>query len=133
MTNLTCGLIRAGATLTAALTVFMLSLCVTSASHAQAFRACVMVSGTDDGVALETAVAGSREALENAIVDWRRQNPGLNPVRSAARPKPNPYWRDSVSPDLYFKPDIVDPGTYTICWRGVVSPVVCTSGARLCY
>ncbi|XSG83104.1 MAG: hypothetical protein ACPW61_04815 [Methyloligella sp. ZOD6] len=92
-----------------------------------------MVSGTDDGVALETAVAGSREALENAIVDWRRQNPGLNPVRSAARPKPNPYWRDSVSPDLYFKPDIVDPGTYTICWRGVVSPVVCTSGARLCY
>ncbi|MFD0985573.1 hypothetical protein [Methyloligella solikamskensis] len=97
------------------------------------FRACVKISGTDDGVVQEAAVEGANEALENAIADWRRQHPGINPVRSAERAEPNPYWRSTVTPDLYFKPDIVTSQSYTICWRGVVSPVVCTAGARLCY
>ncbi|ODA67813.1 hypothetical protein A7A08_00979 [Methyloligella halotolerans] len=92
-----------------------------------------MVTGTDDGVVQDAAVEGAREALEDAIVDWRRQHPGVHPSRTAKRPGPNPYWRDTVTPDLYFKPDVVDSQTYTVCWRGVVSPVVCTAGARLCY
>jgi hypothetical protein len=23
--------------------------------------------------------------------------------------------------------------SYTVCWKGVVSPVVCTSGAKVCW
>jgi hypothetical protein len=49
------------------------------------------------------------------------------------RPKPEPYWRSGVSNDLFLKPDIVTSQTYTICWKGVVSPVVCTSGAKVCW
>ncbi len=133
MEDFTWDSIGAGATLAMALGICLLTLFTATPGQAQTFRACVMISGTDDGVARETAVSGAREALENAIADWRRQNPGINPVRSAERPDPNPYWRGQVTPDLYFKPDIVEPDTYTVCWRGVVSPVVCTAGARLCY
>ena len=38
--------------------------------------------------------------------------------------KPQPYWRDSVSAELYLKPDVVTAKSYTVCWKGVVSPVV---------
>ena len=31
----------------------------------------------------------------------------------------------------YFQPDVVCDFAYTICWTGVVSPVVCISGIRL--
>jgi hypothetical protein len=27
----------------------------------------------------------------------------------------------------------VSDSAYTLCWKGVVSPVVCTSGAKLCW
>ena len=49
------------------------------------------------------------------------------------RASPQPYWRDSVSADLYYKPDIVKAEFYTVCWHGVVSPYVCTSGAKACW
>lgn len=127
------GAIRRCATGAAVLGLALAGLSLACPSQAQTFSACVKISGTDDGVLQETAVAGAREALENTIAEWRRQNPHVNPVRTPERPEPNPYWRSSVSPDLYFKPDIVDAGSYTICWRGVVSPVVCTAGVRLCY
>jgi hypothetical protein len=125
--------IRGSAILAATLALTLLGLLATTPAQAQSFRACVVVTGTDDGMVQDAAMAGARESLEDAIAQWRRENPGVNPVRSAERPKPNPYWRDSVDPELYFKPDIVEPDTYTVCWRGVVSPVVCTAGARLCY
>ena len=54
------------------------------------------------------------------------------PVRETLeKPTPNPYWRSSVSPHLLLPPDVVSDSAYTICWAGVVSPVVCTSGAQL--
>ncbi len=34
------------------------------------------------------------------------------------RASPQPYWRDSVSADLYYKPDIVKANSYTVCWHG---------------
>jgi hypothetical protein len=49
------------------------------------------------------------------------------------RAKPQPYWRSEVWDELYYKPDIVKSNSYTVCWRGVVSPYVCTSGAKACW
>ena len=43
-----------------------------------------------------------------------------------------PFWRSSVPAYAILSPDIVSDAAYTICWTGVVSPVVCTSGARVC-
>ena len=37
---------------------------------------------------------------------------------TAMRAKPQPYWRDSVSDNLFFKPDIVKSNSYTVCWYG---------------
>jgi hypothetical protein len=28
---------------------------------------------------------------------------------------------------------VITDTSYTLCWRGVVSPVVCTSGAKVCW
>jgi len=28
---------------------------------------------------------------------------------------------------------VVTPKSYTVCWHGVISPVVCTSGAKVCW
>ena len=52
---------------------------------------------------------------------------------TAMRAKPQPYWRDVVPDSVYYKPDIVKANSYTICWQGVVSPYVCTSGAKVCW
>ena len=43
-----------------------------------------------------------------------------------------PFWRSSVPAYAIPSPDIVSDTAYTICWTGVVSLVVCTSGARVC-
>jgi len=40
--------------------------------------------------------------------------------------KAQPYRRDAVSADLFVKPDVVTARSCTVCWHGVVSPVVCT-------
>ena len=34
---------------------------------------------------------------------------------------------------MMYRPDIVNAKSYTICWQGVVSPYVCTSGAKICW
>ena len=52
---------------------------------------------------------------------------------SAQQVKPLPYWRDKVTDDLLLKPDIVTPKSHTVCWKGVVSHVVCTSGSKVCW
>jgi hypothetical protein len=58
----------------------------------------------------------------------------LTKVRiNAMQAKPMPYWRDQATADLYLKPDVVTPKSYTVCWKGVVSKVVCTSGAKVCW
>jgi len=38
-----------------------------------------------------------------------------------------------ISDYLYVKPDVVTGKSYTVSWHGVVSPVVCTSGAKVCW
>jgi hypothetical protein len=105
-------------------------LCVVQGAPANAL--CVGFSGTADGIDKATAVSRAQAAVGQAISDYKKlkkiHNVSVSPMRAA----PQPYWRTSVSPDLFQKPDIVRSDSYTICWSGVVSPYVCTSGAKVC-
>jgi hypothetical protein len=96
--------------------------------------ACVGLSGTADGMNKATAVARAQNAVTEAIKDYKTQNRirGATTVTPMLA-QPQPYWRASVSPDLYQKPDVVTATSHTICWSGVVSPFVCTAGAKLCW
>jgi hypothetical protein len=51
----------------------------------------------------------------------------------AMRAEPQPYWRGRVSENMMYHPDIVTEKSYTVCWQGVVSTYVCTSGAQVCW
>jgi hypothetical protein len=114
-----------------ALALTAAGLCM--ALGAPAYAGCVGLSGTADGVNKQTAVSRSQNALATAITDYKSQKGIRNVSISAMRARPQPYWRDTVSADLYQKPDIVTSRSYTVCWSGVVSPTVCTSGAKICW
>jgi hypothetical protein len=92
---------------------------------------CQKILGTADGWDKNDAVTGAQAALAGAIAEVKGKRAVVS-IRPS-RPKPQPYWRDAVSADLYFKPDVVTAKSHTVCWRGVVSPVVCTSGAAVCW
>ena len=59
--------------------------------------------------------------IQDRINQYKAQKKIRSVTVSAMRASPQPYWRDSVSADLYYKPDIVKSNSYTVCWRGVVS------------
>jgi hypothetical protein len=103
------------------------------AQGAPANAGCVGFSGTADGFDKITAVTRAQAAVADAITEYKAQKRLRAVTISAMRAKPQPYWRDSVSADLFFKPDIVKSNSYTVCWAGVVSPYVCTSGAKACW
>jgi len=115
---------------------FALALFAAGFSFAQSVTAeagCVGLNGTADGVNKATAVARSQNALATAIQEYKASK-GIRRVSiSAMRPRPQPYWRSSVTPDLYQKPDVVTSRSHTVCWSGVISPTVCSSGARICW
>jgi len=91
-------------------------------------------SGTSDAIVKSGAVEGSLESLREAIDKWKAENGVTGPVsETAQKPQLHPYWRSEISPHLFLQPDVVTDAAYTICWKGVVSPVVCTSGAKLCW
>jgi hypothetical protein len=106
-------------------------LCLAQGAPANA--ACLGFSGTADGFDQETGVSRAQLALADAVTEFKASKRLRAVTVSAMRAKPQPYWRDSVSADLYYKPDIVKSNSYTICWHGVVSPYVCTSGAKVCW
>ena len=82
----------------------------------------------------KNAVEKSLKSLREAIDKWKTDNNVTGPVTETPhKPTPNPYWRSSISPHLLLPPDVVSDSAHTICWKGVVSPVVCTSGARVCW
>ncbi|MGH6737350.1 MAG: hypothetical protein ACRECX_14935 [Methyloceanibacter sp.] len=113
------------------LAVTAAGLCVALGTPAQA--GCVGLSGTADGFDRQTAVSRAQNALAQAVAEFKTQK-RLGAISvSAMRATPQPYWRGSVSPNLYQKPDIVTSKSHTICWSGVVSPSVCTSGAKVCW
>ena len=106
-------------------------LCLAHGTAANA--ACVGLSGTADGFDRETGISRAQLALADAVVQYKASKRLKSVTVSPMRAKPQPYWRDSVSADLFYKPDIVKSNSYTICWHGVVSPYVCTSGAKVCW
>jgi hypothetical protein len=114
-----------------ALALTAVGLCLAQGATAQA--GCVGLSGTADGFDRPTAVSRAQNALATAIQDFKSQKGIHNVSISAMRARPQPYWRDSVDSSLYQKPDIVNSKSYTVCWSGVVSPSVCTSGAKVCW
>lgn len=103
------------------------------AQGATAQAGCVGLSGTADGFDRKTAISRAQSALAGAIVDFKAQKHLRSVSVRAMRAKPQPYWRDTVSANLYQKPDIVTSRSHTICWSGVVSPSVCTAGAKICW
>lgn len=98
-----------------------------------AFAKCLGIAGTADAVDKAAAVQRSQEAVAEEVAAWKAKNGVRNVSYRPMYAKPNPYWRDSVSRDLYLKPDVRTARYHTTCWRGVVSPVVCTSGTRVCF
>ena len=79
-----------------------------------------------------TAVTRAQAAVAQAIIRLQEAEENRRRFRDAMRATPQPYWRSSVSQSFY-KPDIVRSDSYTVCWSGVVSPYVCTSGAKACW
>ena len=113
--------------------------CLALGAPAQA--GCVGLSGTADGFDKETAVSRAQLALADYVKEYKATK-HLSAVNvSAMRASPQPYWRSSVSDNQFcfgircgiYKPDIVNARSHTICWHGVVSPYVCTSGAKVCW
>lgn len=102
------------------------------ASPQAAHAGCTLVSGTADGLTKQQAVTGSRKALSEYIATLRNKKGMRNATVSPAKAPPNPYWRKTVERRLYLKPDVRTRRAHTICWEGVISPAVCTSGAQLC-
>jgi hypothetical protein len=99
-----------------------------------AFTRCMFFSGTADALGKSNAVEGSLESLREAIDKYKAENGVTGPTsETAEKPRPHPYWRSEISEHLFLPPDTVTEQTYTLCWKGVVSPVVCTSGTRLCW
>ncbi len=114
-----------------ALALTAVGLCLAQGTTAQA--GCVGLSGTADGFDRATAVSRAQSALATAVQDFKAQKRIHNVSISAMKARPQPYWRDSVDSSLYQKPDVVTRQSYTVCWSGVVSPSVCTSGAKVCW
>ena len=96
---------------------------------------CIFISDAADALVKPNAVEASQKSLREAIDKWKADNGVTAPGESSAPPKPRPvpYWRSEVDPSLFLPPDVVSDTAYTLCWKGVVSPVVCTTGAKLCW
>ncbi len=106
-------------------------LCMVRVAPANAV--CLGFSGTADGFDKVTAVTRAQAAVAQAITDYKKQKRIRSVSVTGMRASPQPYWRSTVADNLYHKPDIVKSDSYTICWAGVVSPYVCTSGAKACW
>ena len=106
----------------------------TTCTIAAAQTRCLSFSDSIDGVNKDRAVEKSLKSLHEQIEKWEADNgvTGLGTV-TAEKPQPHPFWRSSVPSYALLPPDVVSDSAYTICWTGVVSPVVCTSGARVCW
>ena len=114
-----------------ALALMVAGFCLAQGATAEA--GCVGLNGTADGVNKATAVSRSQSALATAVRDFKASKRLRSVSIRAMRPKPQPYWRSSVSANLYQKPDVVTSRSHTVCWSGVISPTVCSTGAKVCW
>jgi hypothetical protein len=110
------------------------AICGLTAPASAALPRCLYISGTADALRKTKAVEDALVALQDAIDKWKTTNGITGAVKQMAqKPEPHPYWRSTVAPDLFLPPDLITDTTYTVCWKGVVSPVVCTSAAQVCW
>jgi len=93
----------------------------------------LVLAGTADGFDKETAVSRAQLALDDYIKQYKAENHLGAVTVKAMRAEPQPYWRGRVSENMMYHPDIVTEKSYTVCWQGVVSTYVCTSGAQVCW
>jgi hypothetical protein len=115
-----------------AMKVHILASLITALPTA-AFAECALFTGTADGWSKEDASEGALNALKGSIDGWKAKSKVRAVSVTAMKPTPQPYWRSGVADHLLLHPDIVTGGSHTVCWTGVVSPVVCTSGAKVCW
>jgi hypothetical protein len=96
---------------------------------------CQLVKGTQDGRNKQRAIEKSRETLEQGVREVKARH-GWKRVSVTPRAlQAEPLWkmvRTSVPKDAYMRPDVQSARAYTVCWEGVFSPAVCTSGAMVC-
>jgi hypothetical protein len=98
--------------------------CMALGAPAQA--GCVGLSGTADGFDKETAVSRAQLALADYVKQYKAEKRLRAVTVSAMRASPQPYWRSSVSENMFclgircgiYKPDIVNASSYTVCWHG---------------
>src|SRR6476619_6824512 len=106
----------------------------TPCTIAAAQMQCVSFSNSIDGVDKNHAGEKSLKSLHEQIEKWKADNGVTGPVSvTAEKPQPHPFLRSSVPAYALLPPDVVSDTAYTICWTGVLSPVVCTFGARVCW
>ena len=106
------------------------------AAPVSAKAACYVVSRTNDGLSKPTAIAASRASFDAGLQSYKRKR-GWRQITSvrARRVRPDPLWkavRTSVPRSALLPPASRSRRHYTVCWTGVVSPVVCTTGALVC-
>lgn len=101
-------------------------------------RECHLFAVTADGHSHRGALQRSQADLKAEIAAWRRKQPRDSGWQSnsvtieAHRAEPQPYLRSRVVPQLIIKPDVMTKTSYSICWQGVISTAVCTTGAKVC-
>jgi len=96
---------------------------------------CQLVKGTQDGRNKQRAIEKSRETLEQGVREVKARR-GWKQVSVTPRQlRAEPLWkmvRTSVPKEAYMWPAVKSARAYTVCWEGVFSPAVCTSGALVC-
>ncbi len=103
--------------------------------HAGEAASCQVIVGTQDGRNKQRAIEKSRATLEAAIVAAKRRHGWKQVSVTPTRPKAFPLWkavRTTVPPEAFLPPDAISDRAHSVCWEGVFSPAVCSSGARLC-
>ena len=88
----------------AAYALVAVGLCVVAAAPANA-GGCNKLIGTADGWDKRDALSGAQSALAEAVAEFKKGKGAVSV--SAMKAKPQPYWRESVSAELYLKPDVV--------------------------
>src|SRR5262245_63773869 len=93
-------------------------LCVAAApAHA---GGCSKLVGTADGWDKSDALSGAQAALAQAVADFKKGKGAV--TITAMRAKPQPYWREAVSAELFAKPDVVTAQSHTGFWPGALYP-----------
>jgi len=100
-------------------------LCLAQSAPANA--GCLGFSGTADGFDRETGISRAQLALAEAINEYKKSKKLGSVTVTPMKAKPQPYWRDSVSADLFYKPDVVKSNSGRMLVRISVSAFISES------